>query len=246
MKKIGLIGGIVLLGVIGLIGVIRVIGGVKSEERKIIVRVTPTPAKVVEMSLAEKPFVSLMPTSGAKELELVIARIKNIAKIEYELTYLSNDLSRGVIGTISLNGESEIIRKLTLGSCSRNVCKYDENVTEGGLSLRLIGAGGATKLTTDFHLQKGKSELSSLDGKFKLTAKLDRNAYYLTMNTLGLPGEFTGQISGEPYGVFTSGSTAVKGAKINLPGDVYGWGGSKWQKVDPENVSALTTWVAAK
>lgn len=245
MKKIGLIGGIVLIGVIGVIGGIRGMSGVREEKKETTGGVTPAAARVIEVSLAGRPFVSLTPTNGAKELELVVTRIKNIAKIEYELTYLSNDLSRGVIGTINLNGESQVTRRLTLGSCSRNVCKYDENVSEGNVSLRLVGADGVRKLSADFHLQKGAGELSSLDGKFKLTAKLDRSAHYLTMSTLGLPGDFDGEIVGEPYGVFTSASTALKGAKINLTG-AFGWIGGRWQKLDPNNVSVLTTYVVEK
>ncbi|MFH1840798.1 MAG: hypothetical protein ABH807_01420 [Candidatus Shapirobacteria bacterium] len=245
MKKIILI--LIVLAALGGAGILGLWG--RGKKASLTTGATPSPkkeTKTMELTLKERPFVSLTPLNGAKELELSIARIRGIDKIEYELTYLSNDLSRGVIGTINLEGKSEVMRQLTLGSCSRNICKYDENVTEGNLSLRLIAPDGATRLTSDFHLQKGASELTSLDDNFRLSGKFDKNTYYLTMGTLGLPGEFTGEIEGEPYGVFTTASTAIKGAKINLAGIVYGWVGSNWQKIDPNNVSTLTTYIVGK
>jgi hypothetical protein len=235
---VGLLGGLGLWGIMG-----------RGKKDLSTAKTTPTPkkeVKMVEMALADRPFVSLTPVNSGRELELAITRIKNLTKIEYELTYLTNGLSRGAVGSISLNSEDKITRKLTLGSCSRNVCNYDENVTQGSLSLRLVAADGVTRLTSDFHLQKGSSgELSSLDGQFKLTGKLERNTYYVTMGTMGLPGEFASETVGEPHGVFTTASTVIKGAKINLTG-VYGWIGGQWQKLDSNNISVLTTYVVGK
>lgn len=246
MKRILTIVLIVLLG-LGIIGFL-IFRGRQSLSR--VTKPTPTPEqKVIETPLVDRPYVSLTPRADGRELTLEINRIKSAQTIEYELSYLSGDLSRGVIGSIELKNEEMISRKLLLGSCSRNVCKYDENVSEGSLILRFRGPDGVRKFITDFHLQLGKEKLTSLDGNFKLEGKLSAMAYYLTMPTIGLPGEIKGAVAGQPYGVFTAGSTSVKNAKVTLAvdgaGKIYAWTGKDWQELKDSTTSQLTTFIAA-
>lgn len=209
---------------------------------------TPTPEKVVETPLEERPFVTLIPRSDGRELTLEIKGIKNTTSVEYELAYLSNDLSRGVIGSIELKGEDSLSRKLLLGSCSRNVCKYDENVSRGTLTLRLRGPGSTKKFTADFHLQRGDKELTSINGKFRFTGKISPSVYYLTMSTIGLPSSIEGKVIAGPYGVFTAGSGLVKG-KVSFEGlgesaKTYAWTGKQWQELANAESSQLTIFVA--
>jgi hypothetical protein len=205
----------------------------------------------LEIPLEERPYVTLTPRSDGKEFTMDLTRIKDAETVEYELVYLSQGLSRGVIGSIDLEGESTIVRKLLLGTCSRNVCKYDEGVEEGTLTLRLRGPGGTKKFVADFHLQQGVGELTSIDGKFKLTGKLSPSAFYVIMSTIGLPKEIEGKIVGGPYGVFTSGSETIKNGKITMALSektssvkLYSWDGESWSEekkgfeTDGETVSA--------
>jgi hypothetical protein len=202
----------------------------------------------------------LTPRADGKEFTMDISRIKNAQTIEYELVYLSQGLSRGVIGSIDLRGETSISRKLLLGTCSRNVCKYDEGVNEGTLTLRFRGPEGARKFTTEFHLQRGDNELTSIDGKFKLTGKLSGGAFYITMSTIGLPKEIEGKIIAGPYGVFTSGSTTIKNGVVSLKlseeiegAKTYSWSGKAWEEQKSEiknktlttSISSLTTFIIA-
>jgi hypothetical protein len=161
--------------------------------------------ETVETPLEERPFVSLTPRADGKEFTLDITRIKNTQTIEYEMVYESQGLSRGVIGSVDLNGEDKIERKLLLGSCSKNVCKYDEGVEQGTLTLRFRGPEGTEKFTSDFRLQQGGEELTSIDGKFKLAGKFSAATFYLTMLTIGLPEKVESKIVGGPYGIFTAG-----------------------------------------
>ena len=116
-------------------------------------KVTPTPEPISqELTAADLPTVRIIPRADKKELTLEIKGIKDANSVEYELSYLSKGLSRGVVGTIELKGETSITRQILLGTCSRNVCKYDEGVTGGSLLLRLRGTSGVTKITADFDL----------------------------------------------------------------------------------------------
>ena len=216
---------------------------------------TPTlaPEKTAsEVPLTERPYVSLTPRADGRELTLNINNIKGATSLEYELSYLSNDLSRGVIGSVDLKGEDKLTRQLLLGSCSKNTCKYDENVTKGNLVLRFRGPDGVKKFTSDFHLQKGGTELSSLDGFFKALAKLPTGTYFVTMSTIGLPSPVEGSVLGQPYGIFSSGSQTLKpitAAALTPDGkttgfQVYFWDGKSWLQ-KPTNLIGVFVAVAS-
>ena len=170
----------------------------------------------LETPLEDRPYVSLTPRADGKEFTLDITRIKNTQTIEYELVYESQGLSRGVIGSVDLKNEDKVQRKLLLGSCSKDVCKYDEGVEKGTLTLRFRGSDGSRKFTSDFRLQQGGKELSSMDEKFKLIGKFSAGTFYLTMSTIGLPEKIEGKVIGGPYGVFTAGSSVVKNSVLTM------------------------------
>lgn len=215
----------------------------------------------IETTLEERPYVTLTPRTDGHELTLEISRIKNAQTIEYELVYFSAGLSRGVIGSIDLDGEAAVERKLLLGTCSRNVCKYDEDITEGTLTLRFRAPDGVRKFIADFNLQQGDETLTSIDGNFQLKGKFSPTTFYLTMSTIGLPKEIEGQPANEIYGVFTVGSKTIKSGVVNLTLNeenpdvvLYSWDGKQWQpeeedfEIDGKTVSAsvdqLATFVA--
>lgn len=209
----------------------------------------PEPEGVlIETSLEERPYVVLIPRADGKEFTLEVERIKNAKTIEYELVYLANGLSRGVIGSIKLKGETEVSRKLLLGTCSRNICKYDEGVEEGTLTLRFRGEDGVRKFESDFHLQRGDDELTSMDGNFKLEGSFSTSAFYLTMSTVGLPDETEGKVAAGPYGVFTSGSKTVKNGSVSLDSteegtSLYSWSGKAWEEIEDSTIDSLGTFI---
>ncbi len=188
----------------------------------------------------------MIPRADGREFTLEISRIKNAKTIEYELVYESQGLSRGVIGSIELSsGENKISRKLLLGSCSKDVCKYDEGVEKGTLTLRFRSPEGTRKFETDFHLQKGGKELS-LDNNFKLTGKFSSNTFYLTMPTIGLPRVVDNKVIGGPYNVYGIGSApknmvltmelseAVNGARLFL------WNGTNLEEIKDTKIEGQT------
>lgn len=98
--------------------------------------------------------VAVTAQSDNREVTLSISAIpKGTESIEYELSYdTSAGLPKGALGTIKLSGESSIERKITLGTCSRNVCKYDEGVTKINLVLRFNTADGASQFQKSYDL----------------------------------------------------------------------------------------------
>jgi len=234
MKKIILI--ITIVTVILALGITTVIL-VKGRNSVDVIPEIEEENNLLRTPLEERPYVVLIPRADGKEFTLEISHFGEAEAIEYELVYLSQGLSRGVVGSVKVDEESFISRDLLLGTCSRGVCKYDEGVEEGTLTLRFRSEEGTRKFTAEFHLQQGDDELTSLDENFTFTGSISKTAYYITMSTIGLPKSLEGEVAIGPYGVFTSGSDVIKNGEANLvledsaiETDFYSWLGKAWEK----------------
>jgi len=109
---------------------------------------TPTPApKLIEIDMADRPYISLIPRADGHEIKLVVDKIPDFIKeIEYELVYTAVDedleIEKGLAGTLQ-NETGKASKDLLLGteSCT-NGCKYkyDTGVTGCYLILNFITA----------------------------------------------------------------------------------------------------------
>lgn len=122
----------------------------------------PSPATTVE----EEEQVELPPVDSSVKVDLVarddkkavVLKISSIPKgtesIEYELSYdTSAGLPKGALGTIRLkDGEVSVEREILLGTCSRNICKYDEGVTKISLILRFNHPKGSSQFQKEYEL----------------------------------------------------------------------------------------------
>ena len=207
----------IILPIIGILLIIAGIFLIRAKKKTTTSGEPSSQQKSLETPMEDRPYVVLIPRADGKEFTMEISRIKNAKTIEYELVYESQGLSRGVIGSVELStGETEVSRKLLLGTCSRDVCKYDEGVEQGNLTLRFRGSEGTRKFETSFHLQQGGKELTSLDNNFKLAGKFAAGTFYITMPTIGLPEKVEGKVVGGPYGIFTAGSSSVKNSTLTM------------------------------
>jgi len=215
--------------------------------------IEPLPDKkevLIETPLKERPYVVLIPSRDGHWLTIHVSRIKNASILEYELLYnTASGANQGSINEVSLDGKTTYSKKILLGSESSGHYKYDEGVVKGNLTVRLRGDEGTRKFVTDFHLQKADDALTSIDGNFQLKGRFSNNTYYLTMSTIGLPADIQGKVTGQPYGVFTTGSSMIKGAaaltfKGGEEASFFVWNGETWQKLEKDLVRKLGTFVA--
>jgi hypothetical protein len=162
------------------------------------------------------------------------------SSLDYELLYkLPDGRTQGVPGSIDLKGETSIERKLLLGSESSGKFRYDEGVKNGTLTLRFRNDKGQllAKFATDFSLLTGTKTLASSDGNFKVTfASAPSNAYFVVMQTFGLPKEAPGNVTSGPYGLFSSSSSSYKGS-VEISGSPYYYNGTSWVAV-PSSLSS--------
>lgn len=217
---------------------------------------------LIETTLEERPFITLTPSSDGHWLTIDVTRIQNADSLEYELLYnTESGATQGSINSVELKGETTYSKRILLGSESSGRYKYDEGVTQGTVTVRLRGGPGTRKFVTEFHLQQGDDELTSIDGNFTITGTLSQAIFYVTMPTVGLPGEFEGEIITGPYGAFSSGADTVKSGEVSIKltgeteeAELYSWSGKAWEEEEAEiegetittEISSLATFIVAQ
>lgn len=212
---------------------------------------TPAPTKLIEETIKERPYVSLLPTTDGYWVTIDVKKIvKGTTGLEYELTYFADfedsKIERGVSTggkPVELFGATDYSKKILFGSasCTTGVCKYkyDENVNEGMFSLKLIGEGKTEKYETVFRIQSGKEAkegFSTGDGIFGfVSSALPGNSLYLIASSIGLPVPLPEGVTvkSNPYAIFPS--ISAKGTvsiKTDLPEAViYAFDGKAWKKL---------------
>jgi hypothetical protein len=186
---------------------------------------------LTEVPLEKRPVVSLTPTSDGHYLDLKVDKIEiEAASLDYELLYsVPEGATQGVPGTIPLDGQTQIERKLLLGSESSGKFRYDKGVEGGSLTLRFRDAQGklVAKFATDFRLLSDTDSLESSDGKFSVSLNKTAKDFFVIMETFGVPQIPPGNITSGPYGVFAS-SELVGSGSVSLDGTPLRWTGKDW------------------
>lgn len=120
-------------------------------------------------------YALLLPRSDGNALNLNLKRTGQYSSINYELAYraasdavqnvtpkgeegesTSSDqgIDRGVVGDIKVDKKSpEYNQEILFGTCSKNVCKYDQGVENGTLTVHLTGSCGKQGMATPWHIQ---------------------------------------------------------------------------------------------
>ncbi|EKE12762.1 MAG: hypothetical protein ACD_13C00144G0067 [uncultured bacterium] len=179
-------------------------------------------SNVPVLSESEWPAISLTPTnksgisgSDGHWLNFKVEKINvsGAASMDYLMVYSTSDGGQqGVPGTVKLT-DTSIERMLLLGSESSGKFRYDAGVEQGTMTITFRDGNGKMigKLTTDFHLQSGVTELTSVDGIFKYTLdKIAKNVYFVTMKTYKEPS-VAPVVWQNGYGVFASDGLAHTG-----------------------------------
>lgn len=190
---------------------------------------------LIEVFLNDRPIVSLTPTTDGHWLNLRIEKIKipGAFSMDYELLYnLPDGRTQGVPGSITLNDQTLIERKLLLGSESSGKFRYDEGVKEGTITIRFRNDKGKliARFTTKFTLLTGAKVLELVDQAFVATLSKTTKGYFVVMETFGIPKEAPGDVKSGPYGLFYSEKTTLSGEAKMSSYTTYIYKDSNWQK----------------
>lgn len=150
--------GVVLLVLVGLSGFYFVASKNAAEPED-----TQSSEAVVKTVDPEEIGLSMEATEDNKKVLFKIGKAEGIESIEYELVYEADlppaeRLEGGEDRvTRQVSGEAEVEKgqssfesePLDLGSCSRNVCKYDQGVDKVDLTLKITKSDNVTLQVTD-------------------------------------------------------------------------------------------------
>lgn len=231
------------------------------------------PVEEVDLSFdAEGPYALLFPRRDGNALVLNLKRTSSYDNISYELAYTSKveeikvagnkisedgesrdtagSIDRGVVGSIDTKEKKgEYEQEILFGTCSKNVCKYDQGVENGTLTLHIKKGKEAYRMITQWHLQKPDVALGDLtSGDSHLVYKVDGDRQTLSNIGFSIINDLTGvpklpsgkQVLGKVYSLnvpiakqLTGGSVSLELAE-NPPSEakLYRYDGSKWQELD--------------
>src|SRR3989338_1255919 len=172
-------------------------------------------AIVEEIDLAfdtEGPYALLYPRRDGNALNLSLKRTGTYDKISYELAYVANadatgskdserlvedgisGIDRGVMGEVDTSKKkSEYEQEILFGTCSKNVCKYDQGVENGTLVLKIKKGNKLFRMITQWHLQKPDVALGVLSsGDAHLVYKMDAEREALSAVGFTIINDLTG------------------------------------------------------
>ena len=142
----------------------------------------------------EGPYAVLTPRNDGHALTVSLKRISGYDQFSYSIAYTDDQgIPRGAGDEstwIPLNGKSEFNQEILFGTCSKNVCKYDNGVENGTLVLHIKKANQPYKMSTLWHLQKPEVALGVLtsgDGHFTYDLKLSKAQLAGDTSSLSLP-----------------------------------------------------------
>ncbi len=111
------------------------------------------PRKEMLPKVSSSVKVNVEKTADGKKVLLSIDNIPTgVDEIEYEFSYDTVEgVPRGVLGTIQVDGPS-YQKEIVLGSCSTNVCTYDQGVEKVKVFLKFNSKEGAKVFEKEFLL----------------------------------------------------------------------------------------------
>ncbi len=231
---------LILAGIIGLLFIGSALFFFKGKSNNANEEGNPKP-EIKALALEELPIVNLTAKNNGRELVLGIKTKQNFAtleKVEYELIYyLKDGLSRGAMGEIELsNGEGE--KEILLGTCSRDVCRYDEGVTGGKVIITLTKENQLHSFETNFAFLSNDTPYQSQD--------LEINVAKETLVVLeggGLPVIPSQEILAGPYTITAETGTGTISFKQITAGKLLFWNKNNWKEVEEHEDLPLGTYL---
>lgn len=119
--------------------------------------------QTVQTVSAEELGLTLTAKPDKKAVKFAISKLEGIESIEYELTYEADStaaeqseggeprVQRGITGEAEIDSNDNTFESewLDLGSCSKNVCRYDSGVESVSLTLKIGKADGKILQATE-------------------------------------------------------------------------------------------------
>ena len=208
----------ILLSLIFLVLVFRFVGiGANSESNDI---TEGESADIRDLDAKDRPYVGLVPRADGHALILTVTNHQNFSSLDFEILYQAGNLQQGSIGQIDLT-KSAYKTEITLGACSKGVCRYDDDVRTGSLKLNGVKNKKQFIATIPFVLEKITPEASNIIGPvgtldIEIPSGSVTNDYYVLLaETLGVPIP-VGNLKGQTVAIFSIAPKLNRPAVIKL------------------------------
>jgi len=208
----------ILLSLIFLVLVFRFVGiGANSESNDI---TEGELADIRDLDAKDRPYVGLVPRADGHALILTVTNHQNFSSLDFEILYQAGNLQQGSIGQIDLT-KSAYKTEITLGACSKGVCRYDDDVKTGSLKLNGVKNKKQFIATIPFVLEKITPEASNIIGPvgtldIEIPSGSVTNDYYVLLaETLGVPIP-VGNLKGQTVAIFSIAPKLNRPAVIKL------------------------------
>lgn len=196
--------------------------------------------------ILDRPYVTLFSRSDGRAVIVRIAKIPRGAQIDYEITYLTEGVTQGIVGQVGLEEGQEVYeREHIFGTCSKNVCKYDKNVEFGKWNAKIDLPDRFYEIGSDWHLQRLASGKIELKDKFTIAVPgggFSKSSYTIAHETQGMPAvlpQDTKLMAGPFH--FSASEKLNKNATVSLvqkdqvsSPKIFFWDGTSWKDLGGE------------
>lgn len=221
--------------------------------------------ELTEIPLANRPYITLTPTTDGAEIIMSIENMNFFESIEYELTYQADNpevsgtkIQRGSTGTDVNTKDPKYKKSLLLGTASRGVRSPDRGVADGVLTMHMFKGDIEYQSETNWDMFQAGTKASTIEsrgGKFKMELPaLGKDYWLIIADTLGVapsPPFKVEKVNLPAYGIFAVGLELKKAAEISFNGDysttklfAYLPQDSKWEEIEAKFDSSAKTLTA--
>lgn len=194
-------------------------------------KATDEVGQLFDLALADRPYITLTPTTDGAEIIISIENMSKFDSIEYELTYLADNpqitgakITRGATGTDVNTKDQKYKKSILLGTASRGVRSPDTGIEDGKLIMHMFVGKEEFLSETEWILEKiGTSPVIIADksANFKLAVPLLAKSYWVIIaDTVGVPPNPPGfkvtNVFLPVYGTFSVAPAFNKVATLSL------------------------------
>lgn len=218
-----------------------------NKNKKVAAPVTTNTKKKVQspvnvIAVSERPYLRLEPTSDGHNIVITVAEVKKTAsQLDYEMEYQTGSMLQGFGGLIKLDKLPVSDKKLFGSQSAGGAITYHEDIKGGNLLAQFTGGESyAVKSAWRYFENSIKaSEFSSQDTKFVINNQdLSKYSYIVIYNSPGYPEGLKGDLLSDLYVVTAEKSLKTISSDFEVSiraseeGQMMGYDGSKWQKMD--------------
>lgn len=198
------------------------------------------PVNVIDVS--ERPYMRLEPSTDGHYITIVVEELKKDATaMEYEMEYQTGSMLQGFGGALNISKLPVSEKKLFGSQSAGGAITYHEDIKGGTFQASFSGKEdyAVKSAWRYFENSESASEFTSQDAKFTIkNDSLAKYSYIIIYNSPGYPGDLKGDLLSDVYTVTAEKSLNTISSNFDISirsseeGQIMGYDGSKWQKMD--------------